>query len=84
MKQTIITVNTKHKEIELQTTLDGAIINNNRSAVIYVSFEAHNSEQTMINIGGPGEVTIESAERFLDALKTAISLAKMDFPIAKS
>ena len=75
MMNTEITVTAKHGETEFRLRLDGALLADNRSACIIVGNGNPIGKKT-INIGGPGDVTIESAKEFLAALTAAIYLAE--------
>lgn len=75
MTKTEITVTAKHGETEFRLQLDSALLANNRSACIIVNNACSNGKNT-VNIGGPGDVTIESAKEFLAALTAAIYLAE--------
>lgn len=75
MRKTEITVTAKHGETEFRLHLDGALLSDNRSACIIVG-NGNPTGKTTLNIGGPGDVTIESAKEFLAALTAAIYLAE--------
>lgn len=74
MRPTEVSVNAESGETEFRVTLDGALVKDNRTAVI-ATFRTDKGKP-MLNIGGPGEVTVASAKEYLRSLRAAIYLAK--------
>ena len=74
-----IRINDKFNEVDIELKLDSPTIPGNRCAGIRLHFGSETSPA--INIGGPGEVTIESAEEFVEAVRAAIFLAKSQIEV---